>query len=74
MEPRMTTASEHRKHRRNAFIATGITLALLATATGYAVQQMPEGGALSLNLFGMEIHLAAGDGPRALALTFREAS
>ncbi len=70
----MTTASEHRKHRRSAFIATGLTLALLATATSYAVQQMPEGGALSLNLFGMEIHLSVGDGPSALALTFREAS
>lgn len=70
----MTTASEHRKHRRNAFIATGLTLALLVTATGYAVQQIPEGSALTLNLFGMEIHLTAGGGPRALALTFREAS
>ena len=70
----MTIASEHGKHRRNAFIATGLTLALLATATGYASQQMPVGGALSLNLFGMEIHLTSGDGPHALALTFREAS
>lgn len=70
----MRTASRSPGPRRNAFIATSLTFALLVTATGYALQQMPTGGALALDLFGMEIHFTVGNGPHALALTFREAS
>jgi|GEM_PF-2610113 len=70
----MTNTSERSRSRRSAIIAMGLILALLASATSYALQQMPTGNALSFSLFGMEIHLTAGDGQRALALTFREPS
>ena len=70
----MTTASEQPRTRRYAFIATGLALALLAAAAGLALQQMPTGSTLALDLFGMKVHLTVGSGPHALALTFREAS
>lgn len=70
----MTHAKSSRPRQRlNSFAALGLSLAFLATAGGYAIQQMPDGELVTLDLFGMQIGLSTGQESRVFDLTFREA-